>query len=190
MLGDNWGESTVTIKCETPVDQYSFVDEDMSMGGLRTASSPAGNPENMTCPSGAQSALAGPTSTPPGQLPVPQHLQMNLGVMNGNVNPQMAAHQPKKRGRKKKSEMILTPEEAELAEAKKRAKTYKERKKHDRFDGMPEEEVSKRVLPDHLTNNLDIIIVSPCNAPPLRSFLRATLHADGKIMLNAEPTEQ
>lgn len=52
---------------------------------------------------------------------------------------------------------------AELAEAKKRAKTYKERKKHDRFDGMPEEEVSKRVLPDHLTNNLDIIIVSPHN---------------------------
>lgn len=54
---------------------------------------------------------------------------------------------------------------AELAEAKKRAKTYKERKKHDRFDGMPEEEVSKRVLPDHLTSNLDIIIVSPsaCN---------------------------
>jgi len=51
---------------------------------------------------------------------------------------------------------------AELAEAKKRAKTYKERKKHDRFDGMPEEEVSKRVLPDHLTNNLDIIIVSLC----------------------------
>lgn len=49
---------------------------------------------------------------------------------------------------------------AELAEAKKRAKTYKERKKHDRFDGMPEEEVSKRVLPDHLANNLDIIIVS------------------------------
>lgn len=49
---------------------------------------------------------------------------------------------------------------AELAEAKKRAKTYKERKKHDRFDGMPEEEVSKRVLPDHLASNLDIIIVS------------------------------
>lgn len=36
----------------------------------------------------------------------------------------------------------------------------KERKKHDRFNGMPEEEVSKRTLPDHLTNNLDIIIVS------------------------------
>lgn len=41
----------------------------------------------------------------------------------------------------------------------------KERKKHDRFNGMSEEEVSKRTLPDHLTNNLDIIIVSvifPC----------------------------
>lgn len=36
----------------------------------------------------------------------------------------------------------------------------KERKKHDRFNGMPEEEVSKRTLPDHLAPNLDIIIVS------------------------------
>lgn len=36
----------------------------------------------------------------------------------------------------------------------------KERKKHDRFNGMSEEEVSKRTLPDHLSNNLDIIIVS------------------------------
>lgn len=35
----------------------------------------------------------------------------------------------------------------------------KERKKHDRFNGMPEEEVSKRTLPDHLATNLDIIIV-------------------------------
>lgn len=36
----------------------------------------------------------------------------------------------------------------------------KERKKHDRFNGMTEEEVSKRTLPDHLADNLDIIIVS------------------------------
>jgi TDG/mug DNA glycosylase family protein len=43
------------------------------------------------------------------------------------------------------------------------AKVYKERKKHDRFNGMPEEEVSKRTLPDHLTNNLDIVIVSIIN---------------------------
>jgi len=43
------------------------------------------------------------------------------------------------------------------------SKVYKERKKHDRFNGMPEEEVSKRTLPDHLTNNLDIVIVSIIN---------------------------
>lgn len=36
----------------------------------------------------------------------------------------------------------------------------KERKKHDRFNGMTEEEVTKRTLPDHLAENLDIIIVS------------------------------
>lgn len=36
----------------------------------------------------------------------------------------------------------------------------KERKKHDRFNGMSEEEVSRRTLPDHLADNLDIIIVS------------------------------
>lgn len=70
--------------------------------------------------------------------------------------------------------LLLSLHRAELAEAKKRAKTYKERKKHDRFDGMPEEEVSKRVLPDHLTNNLDIIIVSGSRErkrfPPPPSF--------------------
>ncbi|XP_069694048.1 uncharacterized protein Tdg isoform X2 [Periplaneta americana] len=36
---------------------------------------------------------------------------------------------------------------------------FKERKKHDRFNGMPEEEVSKRTLPDHLALNLDIVII-------------------------------
>lgn len=41
-----------------------------------------------------------------------------------------------------------------------KATPVKERKKHDRFNGMSEEEVSKRTLPDHLANNLDIIIVS------------------------------
>ena len=34
------------------------------------------------------------------------------------------------------------------------------RKKRDRFNGMPEEEVVKRVLPDHLAPDLDIVIVS------------------------------
>ncbi|XP_065370779.1 uncharacterized protein Tdg [Calliphora vicina] len=35
----------------------------------------------------------------------------------------------------------------------------KERKKHDRFNGMSEEEVVKRILPDHLCDNLDIVII-------------------------------
>ena len=36
----------------------------------------------------------------------------------------------------------------------------KPRKKMDRFDGLPEDELTKRVLPDHLGPNLDIVIVS------------------------------
>lgn len=38
-------------------------------------------------------------------------------------------------------------------------KVVKERRKHDRFNGIPEEEVSKRTLPDHLAENLDIVII-------------------------------
>ncbi|CAL4124736.1 unnamed protein product [Meganyctiphanes norvegica] len=36
----------------------------------------------------------------------------------------------------------------------------KPRKKVDRFDGIPEDEVSKRTLPDHLGPGLDIVIIS------------------------------
>lgn len=43
----------------------------------------------------------------------------------------------------------------------------KERKKHDRFNGMSEEEVARRTLPDHLAENLDIIIVSMIGTPYL-----------------------
>lgn len=60
----------------------------------------------------------------------------------------------KKRGRKKKSETDLKQD------MNTSTKTVKERKKHDKFNGMSEDEVSKRTLPDHLANNLDIIIVS------------------------------
>lgn len=38
----------------------------------------------------------------------------------------------------------------------------KQKKKIDRFDGMPEEEVAKKFLPDHLGPNMDILIVSFC----------------------------
>lgn len=62
---------------------------------------------------------------------------------------------PKKRGRKKK----IKGEEEFTSDGTLKPLVQKERKKHDRFNGMPEEEVSKRTLPDHLAPNLDIIIV-------------------------------
>uniref|UniRef100_A0A146LLE1 Uncharacterized protein n=1 Tax=Lygus hesperus TaxID=30085 RepID=A0A146LLE1_LYGHE len=78
---------------------------------------------------------------------------------------------PKKRGRKKKIKSedislhnsmgyqgIMNCLPSHMKEPG--MKMVKERKKHDRFNGMPEEEVSKRTLPDHLTQNLDIVIVS------------------------------
>lgn len=103
------------MKCETPVDPYSFVDEEMSMSGrTRTASSPGDNPDMMTCPGGA-SGLGTPTCKSPGPMMAQQlhqqHHQMSM-AMNGMLNPLAIPHQPKKRGRKKKSEMILTPEES------------------------------------------------------------------------------
>ncbi|CRL05386.1 CLUMA_CG018165, isoform A [Clunio marinus] len=88
-----------------------------------------------------------------------QHMNPH-GSMNGNlhspnvghsINPMMMNETPKKRGRKKK----LRDENGNPIEDR----PVKERKKHDRFNGMPEEEVTKRTLPDHLTSNLDIIIV-------------------------------
>lgn len=36
----------------------------------------------------------------------------------------------------------------------------KGRRKHDKFNGMSEEEVIQRFLPDQLTFNLDVVIVS------------------------------
>ena len=35
-----------------------------------------------------------------------------------------------------------------------------QRRRHDRFNGMSEDEVRSRTLPDHLTSNLDVVIVS------------------------------
>ncbi|KAK7861659.1 hypothetical protein R5R35_006572 [Gryllus longicercus] len=77
---------------------------------------------------------------------------------------------PKKRGRKKKNILEGGLENTENlingdTLVKKKLKEekfmpmFKERKKHDRFNGMPEEEVSKRTLPDHLALNLDIVII-------------------------------
>ena len=45
-------------------------------------------------------------------------------------------------------------------------KSDKPRKKHLRFNGMSEEEVAKRQLPDLLKENLDILIVSSIQGLP------------------------
>jgi len=46
---------------------------------------------------------------------------------------------------------------------KKEVTVKKERKKQNRFNGLTEEELSKRLLPDLIVPNLDILIVSHCN---------------------------
>ncbi|KAI5727255.1 hypothetical protein M8J76_017071 [Diaphorina citri] len=80
---------------------------------------------------------------------------------------------PRKRGRKKKEKVIENESNGGLNSYEEESptlpapstdqqflvKSFKERKKHDRFNGMPEEEVSKRTLPDHLSCNLDIVII-------------------------------
>ncbi|XP_032579717.1 uncharacterized protein LOC6619464 isoform X2 [Drosophila sechellia] len=82
---------------------------------------------------------------------------------------------PKKRGRKKKlvavnadSSQMTTPVDQQKVSGGRadcedgggdQAAKPKERKKHDRFNGMSEEEVIKRTIPDHLCDNLDIVIV-------------------------------
>lgn len=85
----------------------------------------------------------------------PPHL--NLHPMQSPINQHQLMPGPKKRGRKKK----IKPDQPEFVQELNGGipRPIKERKKHDRFNGMPEEEVSKRTLPDHLTENLDIIII-------------------------------
>lgn len=48
-------------------------------------------------------------------------------------------------------------------------KSDKPRKKHLRFNGMPEEEVAKKQLPDLIHDHLDILIVSPQNSLTFQS---------------------
>ncbi|CAN8005198.1 unnamed protein product, partial [Ixodes pacificus] len=71
----------------------------------------------------------------------------------------------RKRGRPRKYpiaqglEYVDTPEGRRVLKQEKLTDTFKQRKKIDRFEGMPEEEVAKRTLPDHLVPNLDIVII-------------------------------
>ena len=66
----------------------------------------------------------------------------------------MAAAQAAHEAKKRKLKSGLGPDGKVLPTI------IKPRKKMDRFDGLPEDEVAKRILPDHLGPNLDIVIVS------------------------------
>lgn len=57
-------------------------------------------------------------------------------------------------------EYIHTPDGVKCIKQERMTETFKQRKRMDRFDGMPEEEVMKKSLPDHLSHGLDIVIVS------------------------------
>lgn len=50
----------------------------------------------------------------------------------------------------------------------------KQKKKPDRFNGISEEEVAMKTLPDHLGPNMDILIVSRFNLP-IPPFLNALI---------------
>ncbi|KAE8739034.1 hypothetical protein FOCC_FOCC015479 [Frankliniella occidentalis] len=134
------------MKCNnmSGVDPYSF-SEDVSMG----AGSLGRGPES------GMSAL--PQSVVP---PVPGHGMIPQQPQCGGTFPPI----PKKRGRKKKIRPGEEGADGQFFDATggkgEKVGHFKERKKHDRFNGMTEEEVQKRTLPDHLTPNLDIIIVS------------------------------
>ncbi|XP_067126016.1 uncharacterized protein Tdg [Centruroides vittatus] len=71
----------------------------------------------------------------------------------------------KKNGRKKqqlfdnKYEFINTEDGIKQVKQEKITEKFKPKKKIDRFDGMSEEDVMKRTLPDHLIPGLDILII-------------------------------
>ncbi|XP_059047003.1 collagen alpha-1(I) chain [Achroia grisella] len=107
-----------------------------------------------------EEAMCAMLGQPPhhGMPPHMQHHEQHPHMMHPQ---QMMLNQPKKRGRKKKikDENGMEIKAEPGMEGALVARPVKERKKHDRFNGMSEEEVSRRTLPDHLTENLDIIII-------------------------------
>ncbi|XP_074644620.1 uncharacterized protein LOC141901335 isoform X2 [Tubulanus polymorphus] len=67
----------------------------------------------------------------------------------------------RKRGRKKPTidNGIVPDTKVPKIKQEKVTNTLPVRKKRDRFNGMPEDEVARRILPDHLKPGLDIVIV-------------------------------
>lgn len=124
-------------KCEIPLqdDPYNFVDDEINVcHSLSTQQ--YSSPGLMSTITNTIAATAALTAAASSAMAIATSL-------------------PKKRGRKKK----IKGDEELASDGLLKPLVQKERKKHDRFNGMPEEEVSKRTLPDHLAPNLDIIIV-------------------------------
>ncbi|PIK53004.1 putative integrator complex subunit 3-like isoform X2 [Apostichopus japonicus] len=92
-----------------------------------------------------------PVKQEPMDYPPPypmDYMDMNNYQPLPPVPPPMEEPQPKVKKRKTKQDKVTD-----------HFKEKKPRKKIDRFKGMPEEEVAKRTLPDHLKENLDIVII-------------------------------
>ncbi|XP_016984307.1 uncharacterized protein LOC108048280 isoform X2 [Drosophila rhopaloa] len=161
------------------VDPYSFMGEEMRMHSAAHR-----HMENVT--TGTTGYATGPVSMPtsngaPECLSgeIYQPTQHSTIILEQTDNSQCGLHSkptPKKRGRKKKlvADSTETTQLTTQAIQQESGGTSvcedgtgdllqtmkpKERKKHDRFNGMSEEEVIKRTIPDHLCDNLDIVIV-------------------------------
>ncbi|XP_037528907.1 G/T mismatch-specific thymine DNA glycosylase isoform X2 [Rhipicephalus sanguineus] len=84
--------------------------------------------------------------------------ELPLGLEPGQPVPVI-----RKRGRPRKypiAEGLDNPDDGRRPlKQEKITDSFKQRKRIDRFEGMPEEEVAKRTLPDHLVPNLDIVII-------------------------------
>ena len=76
------------------------------------------------------------------------HMQLIIKTADRSTQgkPQKVSKPRKRKVKKEKQEMITDHMPV--------------KKKRDRFHGMPEDEVAKRLLPDHLAEDLDIVIVS------------------------------
>jgi hypothetical protein len=168
------GQTTPLTPSGISEDPYRFVDDEMSSPTQTIASgmdNSLSNQPNQMMPNyaiGGEDTIQGS-----------QHNVMRTFIPNDAItsNNHAIIKEPKKRGRKKKMKddnwwvnllkyvflkwnYQLIVHSSSVEHGTEAPRPIKERKKHDRFNGMSEEEVSQRFLPDHISENLDIVIVS------------------------------
>ncbi|XP_041674504.1 uncharacterized protein LOC108102309 isoform X2 [Drosophila eugracilis] len=161
------------------VDGYSYINEEIRMHSPTHQVMETVNPEAVRYAT-ASVAMAVPNGNPEVvSEDIYQHTHQITSIQEQTDNSHRGLNSkptPKKRGRKKKvvsdstdakqmstsaihqdisGGTLVGEDGSDLNQAIK----PKERKKHDRFNGMSEEEVIKRTIPDHLCDNLDIVIV-------------------------------